>query len=360
MNLQIPAVDSSPSTTPVSIELSAIQSYVVYSDGRRKGIHVKDIVDLFLVPDEVDTPLLPINCVHYLKKGKTVIVTLEFPSSVRDVVFPNTDVCFRNFDDDRHKFKCQEFKDIEKYSVLVGLTKKFSFDDWAYITSLDDLPPYHLFDYDLENTSKGYGYVMYSSGTVLSNGKWVSDWELNNLKITPRNMYDVVDKWGERYLHKFRVPVPRLLLTCVLGDGDEDRYFLRKSYLHALKTKFTMSQENFSDMLYRFPYSNVDGTEGSICWGSVTSTEVGFTSLQRLTSLVQELFDSPFNSDLDDDKVYTKNIPPSKLNGDGGREIGTLDLFDHLNGKTEFPLDILFDCEVQYEEFIDTLLNRFT
>jgi hypothetical protein len=89
-----------------------------------------------------------------------------------------------------------------------------------------------------------------------------------------------------------QVPFPGLLMGVVL-EKTGDHYNMLRSSLYALKTPVL----NETDMLYRYPFSNIySGNSSKICWGDVDFRP--YLKPNRITSLLSLFINSEINDDL--------------------------------------------------------------
>lgn len=137
-------------------------------------------------------------------------------------------------------------------------------------------------------------------------------------------------KWSNG--NEYTVPIPWTLWYIYLQTDPSGMKMHARSSVFAMKGTII---GNKLSRVFRFPFCNVDSY---ICWGH-TKLPL-WKDLTGITSIPDLFFGANFNGDLDHEKFKPFK---TKIKGQNVEIYGTHSLFKHLDGKEEFPEDILID-----------------
>lgn len=213
----------------------------VVSKGTTKSIRIGDFVRICASKKDIATPILPINCVHYISKSDDILVSLLFPPTIVPMVeylVSENDVVNDMIDNPlTYRDKCLDIRGISECDNINGT--------------------------DCSRCSKCPSY------TTLEG-------------CDP----------GETLTFS-NIPTPYLLFTLLISRR-MNQYFVLRTVVHALKGELVSD----NTPLYRCIFGNVH-SGGAICWGHDNAFE-GENSLLALGAMFSAFFSSPFNDDLDD------------------------------------------------------------
>jgi len=134
-------------------------------------------------------------------------------------------------------------------------------------------------------------------------------------------------------IYKAKLPMPGILIGVKLQEGRG----VTQASVWALKTPI----KDLDDILYNCPLGNTYAGRGSgsgnFCWGNTTGIWKDIKHVHQLRSMVNIFYTSRFNSDLSP----CFNIPASMADENIK---SVLDLWKYLNGKKEFPTEILMEA----------------
>ena len=150
-----------------------------------------------------------------------------------------------------------------------------------------------------------------------------------------------------------KVPVPRTLFVSVLGiQGDQ--YFMRKCFVKALIDPIT----NYSSPVFNIPFGNLFD-DSSICWGDNDFDPS--SNLIFVSGVLSRFFGASFNADLDD------RIPQSNLLGKSFnlKYFSTKNFLNIVQQQPRFDTEwlLLFNqnhTADTYGDFIDRIIETHT
>lgn len=137
---------------------------------------------------------------------------------------------------------------------------------------------------------------------------------------------------------QFQVPLPRLVFILDIAVNSTVKSLVN-TFVFSLKLPLLEP----ATMLYRFPFGNVYG-DGHICWGSVRIPP--YKSLISFSAVSELMLSSVFNGDLDRDRYHAFTDEENNISVSTGAR-----LMRYLNGKNDFPVDILVE-ENSFEELL--------
>ena len=144
-------------------------------------------------------------------------------------------------------------------------------------------------------------------------------------KIRPLRYQRVNDR-DRRTNEAAQIPFPICIFVFKVGSNA-----IRRSDLYCARN----AMQRVEDVLCYFPFGNVY-SEGNICWGNTGLPTV--SAPMGLVSVINTFFDSVYNGDLFD----RANIRTTdEIFGDGGRIASFHALVRYLDGKPEFPTEML-------------------
>lgn len=271
-----------------------------------------DLVDTFLklAPVSVVTPVLPVNCIQYIRKNHSYIIVQEFDPIVTDVYYT---VSFSDIMRDMREHRdyymrrcCEQHGDrcdgCEDAPCATDCCESSDCYDCGYSN-------------DFRETMDGYCA-------------------------------------GDELIFK-NVPSPRLLFVSVLGI-QKDYYFMRKCFVKALLRPVMKP----SDLVFDVPVGNLYD-DSSVCWGNNDFDPS--PNLMFISSILSRFYGSPFNADLDPDYGSNTALAHS-LNLSC---FSTRYFLNAIQNKPSFDPEWLLmfnsnSIEFTYEEFIDEIVGGHT
>jgi hypothetical protein len=132
------------------------------------------------------------------------------------------------------------------------------------------------------------------------------------------------------------LPYPNLLFMFKVEGGN-----ISRSSVFAVKVSRARALQD-DTKLYKFPYGNVWGDSGSICWGS-NSGAVRHKSLSDMEGVIATFFNAVMNNDL---------YKPGGLNGGGTVTLNCSleELLSKMSQEDVFPDKILMEAGVTYSK----------
>lgn len=259
------------------------------------------------------TPLLPSNCVHYISKNHTHIITQEFePTLLEEIKYtitPRDISCNMYYHAQHYREKCCYY--VPDPTSPSGSCKMGG-------PSCYECPRRGEYPEALELTVEGY------------------------------KVGDIVTLE--------HIPLPRMLFTSVLGTFGGS-YFVRSTWLHSLLGPL----KSPTDSLIPLPIGNVY-SDNHICWGD--NSFLPSDNIMFLSNIQSRFFETPFNADLDSsdpggDARFASLFGPSYFSA--------YNLFTILQGKSTFDPELLTFFERRslssgrtYEQLVEFLIRNFT
>ncbi len=289
------------------LNINPLNSKVVRGHTCTKQLSNTDIVNKFLElsSSTKNTPILPTNCIQYIRKNHSYIVVQEFEPSVVDIQHTISEA---DIDNDMIHFR------------------------HCYTARCDG------FDPDEDNNCCFNSF----------NGSCACSCDYRSFAAETVDGYSFDDD----VLFE-AVPTPRLLFVSVLGSQGE-HYFMRKSFIKALSSPLT----NYSDIVFDLPVGNVY-ENSKICWGG--NLFEPSRNIMFLSSIFTRFYSTSFNSDLDYvPSAFTKLKKLLKI-----PYFSTRNFLSAISHKPEFNLEwvTLFNEgreSLTYEQFINSIIDEHT
>lgn len=312
--LKIPALKESEVNT-IKINISPLNSRILKSHldpVSNQLISNTDLIQSFLQLAGISnvTPVLPFNCIQYIRKNHSYIIVQEFDPIVTDVFYTISEPDIINDMNWHRKIY------VERCRTRNGSRCENCEHDFCDVICCESS---NCYDCD------------YADG----------------LRKTIDDYYE-----GDELTFQ-NVPIPRTLFVSVLGVQKE-QYFVRKCFVKALASPITAS----SDLVFNLPLGNLY-SDSSICWGDNRFDPS--PNLIFVSGVLSRFFDAPFNADLD--------ISHPQLNSLGQSlnipYFSTRNFLNAIQNAPHFKPEwlVLFNKDfptMTYEEFLDRIIEMHT
>lgn len=158
----------------------------------------------------------------------------------------------------------------------------------------------------------------------------------------PAHLRDIYFTGGNRY--RVTMPPTVHILNIRNNNSTGTSKSLVSSSLFVTKVPIV----DHSTQLFKFPFGNVYAS-GNVCWGSIKKPTYG--NLAMFSAIPELLFSSTFNGDLGGN-----TFTPFEDEQNGITISGASGLITYLNGKPDFPYDILIP-HMRFGEALRGILN---